>query len=672
MSSLIFVFGVTIPAIYAINSRGISYYLNFSEILAVNFILLYVCLFIAMFWLASRKHPIRFVTFVSILVTIAIAQLTITSLVDGRLFSDFLTYWVKADAFSKDLTLPLQTVYDQRAFPIFYPLNLIFGNAAQVYRIFNVVALLVISLCVYNIGRSFLTATASQAAALLPLFAPEVVLSSGIVNHDIAGLLLLILGISLLTLAYDQISKRQYLGYVVLPGLAGFLLAAAELQRYPWFFAPLVIVLALALTAAGTTNKNRGKTLAPLAAVVVVSVVTMLIIQVTAGPLLRFGETVPPFDIGKVLLSHGHSYSVGSYVREARPIWTETSTIDSEYLRNAALRLLVSDFADAPYQRIRNILERGTSLFTLGSQVYYYAIDLYNEDPRFKWTYHFANRAFTFLFLVSIIFASIVIPAALRARIANNSPLSAFGFHITLLLPPILSLLMLTLFQSQSRYIFPLYFFGSLALFSAFEFVRSAFQKPRRAVFNVTGSLTSTLALGVVALAAWGGVAVAVDWLYLPDRGRVLSFADPIRPKRADAILTIGSEYVAKGPRRLVMPDKRYGFFGPYDVAMIANRGRKASARWLWCGFPEEAALTFEALAALRIGDVGEDKPKIGLSVNDAPINTDAVAGSGGEFVVVSGPVTADKKGCVRLKAVFTAGKKQPAGVLLALASLRS
>lgn len=668
---------------------------------------------------------LRYGVFVAILVAIFLCIFAFIQEIDAPLVSDFGEYWRRAGLLAESISIPLVDVYDQRAFPIFYPLNFVFGDGELVYRLFNVSALLVCALCVERIGRLFMSGAAAQAAAVLPLLAPETVTAAGIVNHDIAGLLLLLLGLTMLIPTHTAFCRGLYYKALPFSIVIAVLLAASELQRYPWFYAPMVIVLALGVTLL-SARSIRSARLIPVILTALSPLVGLVVLKVLFGSALGLGESRPPFsDIGMVLLAHGHSHSIADYTSEWRPLESDLSRLDDSERRDLADGLLISELADDALQRFRNMLSRSIRLFNLGNQFYFYAADGADRSSANARWYFLFNGWYLHIIAILMLGSSIFLPYTTMKIIEENRAIKTLVYATIVISVSFLSFMLLTLFQSQSRYILSIYFFGSMIAMSVVSAVSQRLNKEFSwsLAIIVGRSLALTLIVAVVVVAGWRGVGALAGVLFSPEDGRMVRLTSPEKVSPKGSLIPYRI-YASAPSEALPILGRQYDYFGPYDVSLVANVGEAIRASWRWCGYQPRSSLHFEALGALRlpgpltspvsavarllwIGDgvvaqierllvrnmstlsrlgllphgsvavvrgtlvrVVPQWPTVALKLDGQNLDTTGVIDAQGRFAKLSGDATANRRGCVRLVARFETSQFA-AGLMLALANFK-
>jgi hypothetical protein len=518
-------------------------------------------------WLAARQQPLALRTFLEILGAIYVFRLAWILLLDPKLTSDFSWYWQLAGQMAdQGPSFPFESVHGLRAFPFFYPLALLFGKSAVVFRLANILVIGFASFFVYRFTtRRFDRATA-QAAVLLCNLAPETFAAAGIASHDIAGLLFLSL-MGLVVLLIDSlITKRSR--FLLLLG-SSFLLAVTivlvDIQRVP----ASVIILSLWIAAAVAVSLQTApavllnrETLASAGKRIVFMAVVPTVLLAVCIPVVHhhLGGKSGLGRSGWVGLAHNHSYTPATWFYYEKVVGPAVSRISPDRLSGISRNLVVSDFADDPGHRLVNIRERAARLLVLGRQVYFY-LPNYRQTQLFQ-RYLEAAAGYRVVAWAVVL----VLPFGLVTTLVHRGS-NATGEVVTEWPLVFISMFMLALLmigQQQPRYLFPFYFLAAPWLIGIPKDLVISVRSLGGAKFTAMvgrNLLLFALAVGI-GFGGWFTGSLVVNRAYGYEDGRIVNL-ERLLARRSDGVmLTDGVGMRAKGAGV-----KFYGsVFGPYEM----------------------------------------------------------------------------------------------------------
>ena len=183
-------------------------------------------------WWPEGRSDLPFLAFVGLPVTVA--KLAYVHVVRMQPISDFADMWALASRIATaGLTPPTDSlgwIYLERLTPYLLPLRLLFGPEPSSYAIPNVLVGVAGSLGVYFVSRRWFGRPAARAAFTLSLIAPETWLAAEIPTHDVPGAALAVLGLVVLSVAYERTRawRRSALAWGAAWGVVVLLL---DLQR---------------------------------------------------------------------------------------------------------------------------------------------------------------------------------------------------------------------------------------------------------------------------------------------------------------------------------------------------------------------------------------------------------------------------------------------------------
>jgi len=360
----------------------------------------YVLLFRFAFGVGSRDEPLPIVPFLAgwLLATVLLHALYL-GLVRPTLTTDFRGMWTFAQIFAASEVLPTPQQYSaQRALPILMPLVSIFGTSPWVYKIGNVVLVVLASLVYYDLLRRWFGHCVAQAFLLLLVGIPEVYFACATTSHDVSGLFFLSCAFWLASSVYRQVSalddpsgRTAWLVAGATSLALGILLTFLQVQRnVSTFFLLAATAVLLAEAWAGLVGR------VPLSWISCARRSLLRLLLVVAIPYALMAGSLGILSERGVLLSATwqEEFAAKNFASFANSFSPGTVTSD-RYFRKDFLELLsheevvdlgrsifLSDtYYDAPRQRPANYLLRASRLFNLGSQHHHYYPALEEDSP---------------------------------------------------------------------------------------------------------------------------------------------------------------------------------------------------------------------------------------------------------------------------------------------------
>jgi hypothetical protein len=364
--------------------------------------LAYVGLFGLAYRISSRERPLPALPFVVawIAATIALHCLYL-GLVRPTLTTDFRAMWFFAQAFAEALepggSWPTPVHYSaQRALPVLMPLASLFGASPWVYKVGNVVLLLLASLIYYDLMRRWFGRRVAQAFLLLLLGIPELYFASGTTSHDISGLFFLSCGLWLVSSVQRQVPSLEAALSVRPWAIAGAtslalggLLTLLQLQRSVSAF---LVLAATAIVVAEAWRELSGPAARWAAArrallrLTLIVAIPYALMTGALGILSERGLVLPnawqQTFVAKNFASFANSFSPGT-VKSDRYFRNDfLAPLSHEEIVDLGRSIFLSDtYYDAPRERPANYFTRATRLFDLGSQHNHYYPELEEDSP---------------------------------------------------------------------------------------------------------------------------------------------------------------------------------------------------------------------------------------------------------------------------------------------------
>lgn len=491
-------------------------------------------------WLRSRREALPsgpFLLAASVLAVLIYAGYA--RAFDLQWINDFADMWrlavqeVAQGQFNAECAIPEVAACHlkaQRTLPILWPAVYLWGHRASLVPLLNGGLLLLMMLMGWDQARSAFGPRAAQVFAVLWVGCAETVFALRIPTHDLWGLFFIALLSWLLVRWFRQ---AQGVGRSLVYGVAlAIPVLLLEVQRE----LGLVALAALACTVLllrGHRPLQRSLACALLACTLAYAGGMAGLKH--AGMLADDGETAYLSRLRTFALIPAYSGATWLYGQVLGDSMLRPLPAPAQ--RELARAAVLSDFAEQPLMRIAGVAFKASQLAPLGNQTYFYQPGLQQDRPGLFGGFEAYNRLYCVL-LAALVLA--VLPRVLRRplELAVAFPLAFMGVLIGGLL---------TVGETQTRYLFPLWFFAPLVVASGFG------QAPRGEAAVAVAPQPMARALLVGAL-AWVCV-LAVLWRladgwYTSERGRILtswsfraeglSAAPPESPQQVDRLAGTG------------------------------------------------------------------------------------------------------------------------------------
>lgn len=382
--------------------------------------------------------------------------------------SDFGNMWALASEVAADgagvatgSPLFMKRVYFERILPFFLPMRLLFGPEPSSYSVPNVLAGIAASWLVYLLAREWFGPAAARAAFVLSLAAPETLLAAEIPTHDIPGALYTLAGLVVFNAACKLFQAGRTRAALAAGCAFGLVAVVVGLQRTTGPFLLLSCgLLGVALAAVGA-EEGRRRRVAVLAALALL-IAPLAVYQASRAGLRLVGATLPHEMLvrqrGMVLAASSESWSDGSWWHFETEYKRRYGHLESVDWPRLGMAKFATDTYHTPTARLSHYLRKASFLYDLGGLAFFYVrdADLAGVGPiegRREERLTLLCRCFTVFFLVCLLVGC--------HRLWNlpGVPLRAF---VPLFYFAVLASLLLFFAQTQSRYLYQIWFIGSL------------------------------------------------------------------------------------------------------------------------------------------------------------------------------------------------------------------
>jgi len=424
--------------------------------------------------LGARHWPARLgePAFVALALASAIGlKLAYVFLVRVEPVSDFAAMWALTSSLAEhglgarsSFTTFYAWAHFERVLPYLLPLRLAFGPRPASYLVANVVLGALGSLLVYRMTRPWFGAGAARVALVVSLAAVETVLASAIPTHDVPGTFYALLSIALFLAVWRLHSEGRYRAALLAGAGFGLTVLVLDLQRTTgavMLLSSALLGLAMALVerrepgAPGSVRRRR--LAAALSLVLIPWAVFWTANRALRGAALRMPSALLSSAGGLGLAAGTDSWSDGSYT-----YCLDNYTIPYNALAvnwsSLTLAKLATDTHLHPGARVPSYLRKSGTLFDLGSQTYFYlsGAELRGlgpvSGPR-------ADRVQAISRWFSALFLGALAVAFYRLWTLPELPLPSL---LPLLYLALLSAILIFLGEVQSRYLFPIWYLGSI------------------------------------------------------------------------------------------------------------------------------------------------------------------------------------------------------------------
>jgi hypothetical protein len=435
---------------------------------------------------AVRLLPARMGHRAFLIVATAVAlavKLAWVHLVTMEPLSDFGKMWALASEVAAEgpgtatgSPLFMKRVFFERILPFFLPMRLLFGPEPSSYAVPNVLAGIATSWLVYLLAREWFGAGAARAAFVLSLAAPEALLAAEIPTHDIPGALYTVAGLVVFNAACKLFQAGRTRAALAAGCAFGLVAVIVGLQRTTGPFLLLscgLLGVAVAVVGGEAGRRRRIAGLAGLAALVLL-IAPLAVYQAGRGALRLAGVTLPQEMLvrqrGMVMTASSESWSDGSwwhFETEYRRRYGHLESVD--WPRLGMVRF-ATDTYHTPTARLSHYLRKASFLYDLGGLAFFYVrgADLAGVGPIEGWREERLTllcRCFTVFFLACLLVGC--------HRLWNlpRVPLRAF---VPLFYFAVLASLLLFFAQTQSRYLYQIWYIGSIYAGIALAGLRSS------------------------------------------------------------------------------------------------------------------------------------------------------------------------------------------------------
>ena len=474
------VLGLTIPMFRGMSWFASRFIVNLTSrrsffITSIN--TLYVILIGVLFVLIARRSvfkgmPTKTFVFFAIFVGLGF-KLAYVLLMDVKLVSDFESMWkIVTETITTGWPEKISHVHQQRVLLFFIPLARLFGNSPLVYKIGNVVLLMLSSLLSFSLARRWFGENAARASLFLIFFIPETFFNLCIPSHDIPGAFLFLCSLWMLDTLLLSVDKKSWISRLITGLFLGISLEFLEIQRgTSRVFWPAVLMF-IAFRASQTqeiSQKDVPKKISLLLYKRAYLVLLFVGFSFLASKEVHFllesnglilSDKVKSEDSIFDFVRSSDSWDAGEYSYQ----WKNYSPYlknGNTYNSSIAVDKILSDTYYNSFDRISNSFIRAKRLYQLGSQAYfYYGISIQLPSSRLKGkkiedflVTH--NMVFVLFFEMAFILSSILM------LITNRINPRAFPSLLTL---SFLSGVLLILGESQPRYMYPIWFIAPMLM----------------------------------------------------------------------------------------------------------------------------------------------------------------------------------------------------------------
>jgi len=407
----------------------------------------------------------RYVAITIVLFVLAlIARLWYALTFDQLLVSDFKTMWSYAvDTYNSGEFTPPIRPQQERTLASLVPLVMAFGTSTVVYKLANVVMIIVSALIVSVLTAEWVSYAAGVLVFIMVSLIPDTYFVSIIPSHDISGafyVLCYVFIFSKIMKSMEKLSIKRIILYSLLLVLFGVLI---KVQRniYIVVIAVQVIIFSLYLT-------NRGNfTLRKISVVVVTTFVTFLLVKLILIGLVQGGVLISQenkLHINKYggRVSHPHTFSNGRHLHQKAFYGNITTKIQSEEDTKSFYKSLV--FSDLYYnisERPQNYMLRVGTLYLLGKQgraFYFNALDGLDRDEQQEVNVLFQKMNSTAIFmLIPLLLVSSVYLIFYRRNV------NIMVIYVIIFMS-MMTLALGTISEAQPRYLYPGWFLWPIVI----------------------------------------------------------------------------------------------------------------------------------------------------------------------------------------------------------------
>jgi len=436
-----------------------------------------VILIYVLFILIARKSVFKGMstkTFVFLAVFVGLClKLAYVYLMDVKLVSDFESMWkIVTETIATGWPERITSVHRERVLLFYVPLARLFGNSPLVYKIGNVVLLMLSSLLSFSLARRWFGENVARASLFLILLVPETFFSSCIPTHDIPGAFLFLCSLWMLDTLFLSVDKKSWISCLVTGLFLGISVEFLEIQRSTSlvFWSGVLIFIAYRASQAQEISQKDRPEKVPLFLSKRASLILLFVgFSFLASKGVHFlmesnglilSDEAKSKDLIFDVLRSSDSWDRGTYSYQWKnysPYLKEGNTYNS----SIAFNKILSDIYYNSFDRVSNFFMRAKELYKLGSQAYfYYGLSLQLPSSRLKGekiadflTIH--NMAFVLFFETAFILSSVLM------LITNRINPRTLPSLLTLSL---LSGALLIFKESQPRYLYPIWFIAPMLI----------------------------------------------------------------------------------------------------------------------------------------------------------------------------------------------------------------
>lgn len=425
--------------------------------------------------LLLRKNSPSITTLATLGVCFFISRLTVYLAIDQQLYSDFARMWADA-VYAHQNGLNLSTIKSGRtlrALTFLYPIVLIHGDNPIWYQIYNAIYLSLALFITYHLGARLWNRRVASVAVALLFLSGELLFSGEVPSHDIPGSLITLVCLALLIRIHDLAILRKpdrrpshllSMGYLALA--LGGLYAVLNFVRGISFLLNAAVGFYLAcLLLTGLRERVRPPVTSLLNAVFFMMVIPILVSSSIQNEVVRHLDPQAPAISQRRQLGwiagHAPVEGRGRFSDYQKLHHIIASVPDSE-LPSFAYGLFLSNIVDAPSEKFGHLYRKMRQLYFLGSQPNFYVSRLQPNAV-------ISDRQ-TLKLVIKRIFGWNGILNAIFAVLLFLSICHYFAFrikkvrikHLPLATIAVVSLALLAFGEVQPRFIYPIWFIGSL------------------------------------------------------------------------------------------------------------------------------------------------------------------------------------------------------------------
>jgi len=416
------------------------------------------------------------------------------------LVSDFKTMWEYAvEMYQSGRFIPPNRLQVERPLASLVPLVFFFGDSPVVYKLSNIVFIMLTSVMVTDLIRRTVSHEAALLLFIMLMFVPEIYFASLITSHDLTGSFYVVLYLYLTYMVcnrYMNEKLRLWRVICILP-IIGFVGLLLDVQRN--IYNPLVMAVMITVLLLWQFQKESipSKKIIVIAAIIIVP----FLFENIAESTLRAKSILVNWKDSSLFIKHVnkirfmHTYSNGTGANSLR-LWNDYAKgFDKEEdIVDFAKSLILSDFYYNYAERPQNYLMRSERLFRLGTQWTFHTKQVEGlsgyRKKKFNAFNKFWNTTFVTLYLLLLL-----ISTAYFAFSKHNKSKSFIYFSAIFM--SIITIALLLISENQPRYLFIGWFFWSTIIV---WFIDEIFTKKTLREDSSVGSLFTWRGMAVFTL----------------------------------------------------------------------------------------------------------------------------------------------------------------------------